>query len=151
MRFRAFIAALLIATPLTGYAQQAPINPANLPAPLPTKGIIDTGGISTTGASAYSIGGTTVFNQGLGASGPTLIGPGAGAALTAGTADSGGGFFAGYFAGHAATSGQEVKFVGYQAGRYSNLQNSGYTFVGDETVGYGTGNDRDKPCLLRRR
>lgn len=96
-----------------------------------TAGINDSAGINTTAASAYSISGTTVFNQGIAGNGPTLIGPGAGAALTAGTADTGGGYFAGWMAGNTTHTGAEATFIGNQAGRYADFVNSGNTFVGD--------------------
>lgn len=48
MRFRSLAAALILA-PVAAHAQTAPINPANLPSPLPTRGITDTLGITTTG------------------------------------------------------------------------------------------------------
>ena len=44
----ALAAALATLLSTAAFAQQAPINPANLPSPLPTKGITDTGGIAST-------------------------------------------------------------------------------------------------------
>ena len=46
---KAAAAALAATLSVSAVAQQAPINPANLPSPLPTNGITDTGGITTTG------------------------------------------------------------------------------------------------------
>ena len=67
MRFRALIAALLIAAfallATDAFAQQAPINPANLPSPLPTNGITDTGGVTSSSGSA-SVNLTTAYAQG---------------------------------------------------------------------------------------
>ena len=66
MRFRALIAALLIGAPLVGYAQQTPINPANLPSPLPTRGLSDTsapGGSSVGGGLGITSTGDISNNQ----------------------------------------------------------------------------------------
>ena len=62
MRFRSLAAALILLAPVLARAQTAPINPANLPSPLPTKGITDTGGINTTSTSGFQQNGVTVLS-----------------------------------------------------------------------------------------
>ena len=111
----ALAAALATLLGTAALAQQAPINPANLPSPLPTKGITDTGGIDTTSVNGYSLRGNRfIYSTGLNGTG--------GASIVIGDGNSGAAL---------PTNDTQTLIVGYGTAVLMGSLTSESTFLGD--------------------